>query len=82
MFMAMLNQNGDSLWTKEIGGLGPDMASSVIRVDDSLYLVGGELFIADSGFVKGIVMKINNQGQIVWQDTINEIIGEFKKIRR
>jgi len=76
MFLAMLNQNGDSLWTKEMGGIGPDKASSVIRVEDSLYLVGGELFMADSGFVKGIVMKINNQGQIVWQDTINEIIGE------
>ena len=76
IFMALFNQNGDSLWTREIGGIGVDRASAVIRVEDSLYLVGGESYIADSGFVKGFVFKINNQGTIVWQDTINEIVGE------
>lgn len=76
MFMAMFDQNGDSLWTREFGGFGADKANSVIRVEDSLYLVGGEYFMADSGFVKGIVMKFNNQGEIVWQDTIHEISGE------
>jgi hypothetical protein len=77
MFFARFNQNGDTLCTKEFGSVGSDKAVSLIQSEeDSLYMIGGEFFLSDSSFVKGVVLKINSFGNIIWQDTINEISGE------
>lgn len=77
-FFAMrLDKNGDTLWTKTFGTDGVDRANSVLRVSDSLYVVGGEWFVADSSATKGFVLEFNDQGVIQWFDTLGHLSGDF-----
>ena len=72
IYMARLNQNGDTLWTKTIGGVGQDVANTIINVEDSMFIVGGEYFNQDSLLSKGFLMKINQNGQVVWMNQIGD----------
>jgi hypothetical protein len=72
IFMVRLNQNGDTLWTKTIGGTGDDVANTIINVEDSMFIVGGEYFNQDSLLSKGFLMKINQNGNVVWMNQIGD----------
>jgi hypothetical protein len=77
VLLMRLDKNGDTLWTKTLGTAGADRANSVIRVSDSLYVVGGEWYVADSSATKGFVMQINDQGNVQWFDTLGHLSGDF-----
>ena len=72
IYMARLNQNGDTLWTKTIGGTGQDVANTIINVEDSMFIVGGEYYNQDSSLVKGFLMKIKQNGEIAWMKQIGD----------
>ena len=71
------DKNGDTLWTKTFGGTGEDRANTIISVQDSLFMIGGEMFIPDSNLVKGFILKMNTAGDIIWQDTITDLAGKY-----
>ena len=71
------DKNGDTLWTKTFGSIGEDRANTIINVQDSLFMIGGEMFIPDSNLVKGFMLKMNTAGDIIWQDTISDLAGKY-----
>jgi hypothetical protein len=71
------DKNGDTLWTKTIGSIGEDRANSIISVQDSLFIIGGEIFIPDSNLVKGFILKMNTQGTIIWENTVSDLAGKY-----
>lgn len=77
LLLLRLDKYGDTLWTKTIGTAGDDRANSILRVQDSLYIIGGEWYVADSSATKGFVMKINDQGTVLWMDTLGLQSGDF-----
>lgn len=77
ILLMRLNKDGDTLWTKTIGSIGEDQATSVTRFQDSLYLVVGDMYVQDSNLVKGFLMKINDQGIILSQEMIGPKTGAY-----
>lgn len=77
IYIIKTNAEGDTLWTKTFGGTGNDRANTVISIEDSLFIVGGEMFIPDSNYVKGFLLKMDKNGNIVWLDTIGDLPGEY-----
>lgn len=77
ILLLRLNKDGDTLWTKTIGSIGEDQATSVTRFQDSLYLVVGDMYVPDSNLVKGFLMKINDQGIILSQEMIGPKTGAY-----
>lgn len=77
IYIIKTNSDGDTLWTKTFGSAGNDRANTIISIEDSLFIVGGEMFIPDSNLVKGFVLKMNKNGTILWQDTIGDLMGEY-----
>lgn len=77
IFIIHADQNGDTLWTKTFGSIGEDRANTIIQVEDSLFMIGGEMFIPDSNLVKGFILKMNATGDIIWQDTITDLAGKY-----
>ena len=71
------DKNGDTLWTKTIGSIGEDRANSIISVQDSLFIIGGEMFIPDSNLVKGFILKMNVQGTIIWENMVSDLAGKY-----
>lgn len=61
---------GDTLWTKRIGGAGDDAAHSIVQYNDSVFFVGGELYVEDSLKTKGFILRIIDNGTVQYFDTI------------
>lgn len=66
MYVVRTDQNGDTLWTKQIGTDYDDVLTSVHQLDDSTYYLAGSMYLADSAKIKGCVMKIHENGTIYW----------------
>ncbi|MBL1279358.1 MAG: T9SS type A sorting domain-containing protein [Fluviicola sp.] len=89
IYIVRTDINGDTLWTKTIGGLGDDFATSIASIDDSTYVIGGHYYVTDSLLTKGWVCKIHENGTIYWDTTygnyqnswINDVAIESGVIR-
>lgn len=77
MLLLRLNKDGDTLWTKTIGTIGEDQATSVTRFQDSLYIVVGDMYVPDSNLVKGCMITFNDQGTILSQIMIGPKSGTY-----
>ncbi len=77
IYIVKTNFSGDTLWTKTFGTAGNDRANTVINLADSSFIIGGEMYITDSNFVKGFVLRMNRFGDILWQDTVGDLAGEY-----
>jgi hypothetical protein len=73
-----VDSNGNKLWTKLYGGAGSDRFINAVPTADGGYILAGETTSRDgdltgipggnmgSGHVKGLVMKIDGEGNKVW----------------
>ncbi len=77
VYMLRINAEGDTLWTNRVVNPGVDYATSIIGVEDSLFIVGGAFYCEDSLYQKGFVMKINDEGEIIWKDTLGNYSGNY-----
>ena len=70
MYIVRTDKNGDTLWTRTIGGLGPDGLRSVKRWDDSTFYVAGQTFVDDSMLTKAYIARYDEDGTLIWSDII------------
>lgn len=70
MYIVRTDKNGDTLWTKTMGGLGPDGLRGVHRWDDSTFYVAGQTYVDDSLYSKAYIAKFHEDGTLIWSDTI------------
>lgn len=70
MYIVRTDKNGDTLWTKTIGGLGPDGLRGVKRWDDSTFYVAGQTYVDDSLLTKAYIAHYHEDGTLIWSDTI------------
>ncbi len=70
MYIVRTDKNGDTLWTKTMGGLGSDGLRGVHRWDDSTFYVSGQTYVDDSSYSKAYIAKFHEDGTLIWSDTI------------
>jgi len=76
IFIVRTTKDGDTLWTKTMGGIGKDIANSIIKLNDH-YLIGGQYYIPDSAMIKGFVLELNDLGEEIRFDTISDKSGHY-----
>lgn len=69
MYLVRTDQNGDTLWTQQIGTAFDDKLTSIHALDDSTYYVAGSMYSSDSLNIKGCVMKMHDNGTVYWTKT-------------
>jgi hypothetical protein len=78
-FFAMrLDKNGDTLWTKSWGSAGIDRLNTILKDGLDTFVVAGLTYIPDSSCQKGYIIKLSGAGQIVWEDTLGQLSGNFE----
>lgn len=79
IYIVRTDISGDTLWTKRIGGGGDDIAHSIVQYNDSVFFIGGELYVEDSLKTKGFIMRVIDNGTVQWFDTvgINGVSGIY-----
>jgi len=70
IYIVRTDINGDTLWTKTMGGSGDDWATCVERYQDSLFVIGGNIYNEDSLKSKAFILYMKDDGTIMDLDTM------------
>ena len=65
-WMLKIDESGDTLWTKKIGGEDWDRAYSAVGTQDGSYMVVGETYSGNNQYADGLIMKVDNLGDTAW----------------
>ncbi len=69
VYVIKTDKNGDTVWTKAIGGTGYDEGNCVYVKQDSLYYIAGITTSFGIGDTNMYFIEINNQGKVEWDTT-------------
>ncbi|MCE3295093.1 MAG: hypothetical protein K0R65_807 [Crocinitomicaceae bacterium] len=69
MYLMRIDKTGDTLWTKNIGSDGKDVARSVQMLNDTIVYIAGEYYVADSLQGKAMLMRLHIDGTVEWIKT-------------
>ncbi len=83
LLIIKLDKNGNLMWSKVYGGAGSENAYTVIETSDGGYIVAGATDSFGAGLNDGWLIKIDNNGTIVWEKTYggsaNDILWSVKE---
>ena len=69
IYIIRVDAQGDTIWTKAIGGNDWDMASDIIAVSSGGFLIAGETKSYGQGDKDGYLLRINDDGKVRWAKT-------------
>lgn len=70
-WIVKLNSKGDTVWTRLMGGAFTDIPNSIANTADGGFIVAGYRSSGSSSTTRdGYVVKLNSNGNIVWQQTL------------
>ncbi len=69
-FLLKASSDGDSIWSKTLGGIGNDCARSIRRVNDSTFIIAG-ITTSYSDTDDMWLMQINDNGDVLWSRNYN-----------
>jgi len=78
MYIVRTNSVGDTLWTKTFANMGTDIANAVSIYDDSIIVVGGNHFFADSLQVKPIMYMMHDDGTMIDTMIYSNYPGDYE----
>lgn len=64
-----LNGNGDTVWTRLLGGPLNDFPRSMTATADGGFIIAGQMNTSGTE-IDGFVVKLNGNGEVVWQKTL------------
>ncbi len=73
VLIAKVNKQGWLMWAKNIGGLNVDIGKGIISTIDSGFVIAGYTNTYGNGGYDGYLIKINKNGDFVWQKTFGGI---------
>lgn len=76
LYLLRINKLGDTLWTRNIGSEGRDVARAVSMLNDTIVYVAGEYYVADSLQSKAMLMRLHVNGTVEWMKTFG-VQGEY-----
>lgn len=77
VYLIKTNANGDTLWTKTIGGSNADEAYSVQQTTDGGYIITGDTKSSGAGDYDVYLIKTNENGVTQWTKTFGGIYSDW-----
>lgn len=78
VLIAALNKNGGwNMWTKNVGGINNDIGQAIVKTYDSAYVIAGYTNSFGNGGYDGYLIKINKNGNVIWQKTFGGSDWDF-----
>lgn len=74
VYLAKLNLYGDTLWTKRKGGNNLDFGSSIDKINNGGYIIGGDSRSFNiNGKTESYIIKIDTNGETLWEKTYSNM---------
>ncbi len=77
LYLVKTNHNGDTLWTRNFGGIETDNGYSVLQTSDGGYLATGSTRSFGSGSSDIFLVKVDSLGDSVWIKTCGSTGSEY-----
>ncbi len=77
VYLIKTNADGDTLWTKTIGGSNADDAYSVQQTSDDGYIIAGDTKSSGAGDYDVYLIKTNENGATQWTKTFGGIYSDW-----
>lgn len=65
-YVVKTDHNGDTLWMRNFGTNGDDVARSIKQYNDTTFFIVGEQYNSDSTMTKAAIIKMYANGDIAW----------------
>jgi hypothetical protein len=65
-YLVKTNSNGDSLWTKNFGSTGIEIAKEVHQTNDAGFVFAGQT-TSDTGGIDAYLVKTDSNGNLLWE---------------
>lgn len=72
MYLIKTDANGDTVWTRTIGGAGAEEASGACQTADGGYIVAGQTLSFGAGSADVYLVKLNALGETLWTRTFGD----------
>ena len=72
MYLIKTDANGDTIWTRTIGGAAAEEASGVQQTSDGGYVVAGQTLSLGAGSADVYLVKLNALGETLWTRTFGD----------
>ena len=73
IYLVKIDENGNLMWTKTMGGIYSDYCQSIIQTSDGGYAIGGWTLSFGSGLYDFFVSKVDSIGTIEWTKAIGDV---------
>lgn len=70
LWICKTDSNGNILWQKSCGHTGAEYATAIAKSTDGSYYVTGNYFVESQQNYDGWLLKVDDSGNILWQQTI------------
>jgi len=77
IYVLKADSNGNTLWSKALGGAGTDRANSVTQSSDGSIYIAGDTYSYGSGSSDGIIIKTDSAGNVLWSKTFGGALYEI-----
>ena len=79
VYLGQTDQNGELLWSKALGGASSDGGCDIIETSDhNLLIAGYSKSYNAQNFYEVFLLKVDFQGNIIWQKTISDGSSAYK----
>jgi uncharacterized delta-60 repeat protein len=76
-YLVKTNNQGDTLWTRSIGGSSDDGAYSIQQIPDGGYIVAGLSNSFGAGWYDSYLVKTDSRGDTLWTRTYGGSSGDY-----
>jgi hypothetical protein len=77
VYLVKTDSNGDTLWTRTIGGIDRESGNSVIQTPDDGYVIVGTTWSFGAGESDVYLIKTDSQGDTIWTRTYGGVYSEY-----
>ena len=77
IWILKIDDNGEKIWSKFIGGVFDDFSKTIITTKGGNYIFAGSLQKSANGEPELLLIKLNKKGKIIWKKSVDEIAGSI-----
>ena len=79
LFVLKIDASGDSVWSKEFGGIGNEIGWSIDEASNGDLIVAGETSSTGAGESDAWLIRMDNVGNIIWEVTFGDTESDVGK---
>lgn len=84
IFVCKVNRFGQIIWKKSYGGIGDDLATGIVEIDNGFIVCGTSIggnndFFSSYGHTDIVLLRLNQNGELIWKKNFGGSDNDYCK---